>query len=321
MKKKLNEKNLKGIWAGVTLPWDENYQLDEGIFRKNLIRLCEAKVHGIYTTGSTGEFYTLHYKEFCRMVDIVMEVVPPYKIPVQIGCNTPNTRDTITLLKYVEDKGCDGAQVALPFWMELTDKEILKFFKDISRAVPSLPLIHYNIPRAKRFLFGADYCKIKEIAPNLIGVKFTFAGNYFGKLQEALSENPGLSYFVAENLLVSAMQLGARGSYSSLVCTNPNFMLRMFCLAEERKWDEAIKMQKRANNLFKDIVTILEKLGEGTIDPVEDKGLAVASGFFLGHQRTRPPYIGWSDETVLKIRKWIRSYYPEFLYNNFKAVQ
>lgn len=36
MEQKLTSKNLKGIWAGVTLPWDEQYQLDEEIFRKNL---------------------------------------------------------------------------------------------------------------------------------------------------------------------------------------------------------------------------------------------------------------------------------------------
>lgn len=39
---------------------------------------------------------------------------------------------------------------------------------------------------------------------------------------------PQLSYFVAEDLLASAMMLGARGSYSSQVCTNPAFMLTLF---------------------------------------------------------------------------------------------
>ena len=48
-------------------------------------------------------------------------------------------------------------------------------------------------------------------------------------------------------------------------------------------------------------------------DPVFDKGLGVASGFVAGSQRTRAPYIGWSDETVAALREWMRARYPMFL--------
>ena len=53
--------------------------------------------------------------------------------------------------------------------------------------------------------------------------------------------------------------------------------------------------------------------GEGTIDPVFDKGMAVASGFLVGHQRCRPPYIGWSDATLTAFRDWLARKHPEFL--------
>jgi dihydrodipicolinate synthase/N-acetylneuraminate lyase len=316
-KQKLSAESLKGIWAGITLPWKEDYQLDETTFCENLTRLCQAKVHGIYTTGSTGEFYALNFEEFQHMVDILFEVVSPTGIPVQVGCASPNTRDTLQMVEYVADKGCDGVQVVLPFWMKLSDAEVIRFFKNISRAVPSLPLIHYNIPRAKRFLLGPDYRRILEVAPNLIGVKFVFAGSHFGELQRALHLAPELSYFVGENLLVSAMQIGARGSYSSVVCINPSFMLRMFNLAETKQWDEAIAMQEIISRFFSEAEVLLEELGEGGIDPVADKGFAVASGFFAGHQRTRPPYIGWSNAGLGKIRAWLKTHYPELMWSAF----
>ena len=313
-KEELTARSLKGIWAGVTLPWKKDYQLDEDIFRENLRRLCKVEVHGIYTTGSTGEFYALSLKEFQNMVNILLEVVGPTGIPIQVGCASPNTRDTLAMVEYVADKGCDGVQVALPYWMKLTDNELLHFFRDVSRACDSLPLIHYNVPRAKRFLYGPDYQRILEVAPNLIGVKFTFASSHFSQLREAIYLTPELSYFVSEDILVSAMQLGAKGSYSSLVCLNPSFMLKMFDLAEARQWDEAIKMQQRGARFLDEAGTLLEELGEGGMDPVADKGFAVASGFFAGHQRTRPPYIGWSDEGLKKIRSWFRANYPELVY-------
>ncbi len=311
---KLTAATLKGIWGAITLSWNEDFSLDEPSFRENLRRLSAANVHGIYTTGSSGEFYALDWPEFQRMVDIVMDVVPPAGIPVMIGCCSDNTRDILRKVEYAARMGADGAQIVVPYWMELTDREMLQFFEDVATAFPDFPLMHYNIPRAKRFLTGGDYRRVLEVAPNLIGVKFTFAGSHFGDLQEALQITPGISYFVAENLLVSAMQLGARGSCSSLVNTNPDFMLRLYALAEARQWDEAIGMQSVLDRFLRELVTLLEDLNLGLIDPVVDKGLAVASGFFTGHQRTRPPYIGWDDVGLGRVRTWLRERYPEFIF-------
>lgn len=309
----LTAKTLKGIWAGITLPWAEDYTLDEDAFRKNLTRVCEAKPHGVYTTGSTGEFYALQPEEFRRMVDIFMEIVPAHGLPTQVGCISPNTRDTIALLQYAQRKGVSGVQVALPYWMELTDREVLQFFDDITAACPGLPLIHYNIPRAKRFLLGHDYVKIKEVAPDLVGVKFTFAGSHFGDLHDAILKNPDLSFFVGENLLVSGMQLGARGSCSSLVLMNPATVLRMFELAEEGQWADALIIQERCLRMIQTVVALVSERGEGSIDPVADKGFTVAAGFSAGHQRCRPPYIGWSDDTVAAVRELLQRDFPDFM--------
>jgi len=40
----------------------------------------------------------------------------------------------------------------------------------------------------------------------------------------------------------------------------------------------------------------------------------VAAGCLLGHQRCRPPYISWSDETVAAVRIRLEQNYPEFIY-------
>jgi len=312
---RLTADTLRGIWAGVTMSWDADYGFDEETYAKNVERVIKAGVHGIYTTGSTGEFYAIEFEEFQQMVDIESELCGRAGMPLQIGCCSDATAKTIRLLEYAASKQEVGAaQVNIPYWMELTGRELLQFFKDLFGACPNLPLVHYNVPRAKLFLTGADYSRVLEVAPNLIGVKFTFAGAHFGQLQDAIMMTPGLSYFVGENLLASAMQMGARGSYSSLVLSNPAFMLKMYRTAEAGQWDEAMKMQRRISRFFADAEAFVESRHEGVIDPVFDKGLAVAAGCLLGHQRCRPPYIGWSDETVAALRAWLQRNYPEFLY-------
>lgn len=313
----LTADRVHGIWAGVTLPWDEKDALDEDTYAANIQRMIDAGVHGVYTTGSTGEFYALDVDEFTAMVDIVSDLCAKAGMPLQIGCCADATRKTVRLLEVAAAKPHVGAaQVCIPYWMELTDRELLQFFKDLHTACPDVPLVHYNIPRTKRFLHAGDYLRILEVAPNLIGVKYTFAGSHFADLQIDIMKTPQLSYFVAENVLVSAMMIGARGSYSSLVATNPAYTLGMYAKAQARQWDEAIKVQQNAARFFEDASAFIAERGEGGIDPVFDKALAVASGCLLGHHRCRPPYIGWSDRTIDEFRQWLKDNYPEFIYKD-----
>ena len=312
---RLTAEEIKGIWAGVTMSWDEGFGFDEETYVANVKRALGSGAHGIYTTGSTGEFYALNFDEFKRMVDIQAEHCGVAQKPLQIGCCSDNTRATLRLVEYAASKKEVGAaQIVLPYWMELTEREILQFFADIYNSCPNLPLVHYNIPRAKAFLGADDYLKILEVAPSLVGVKYTFAGSNFGALQECLIKLPQLSFFVAENLLVSAMMLGARGSYSSLVNTNSAFMLQMYEYCSAGEWTSAMEMQQTAARFFDEAAAFILARGEGAIDPVFDKGLGVASGCVLGSQSTRAPYIGWSDETVSALREWLQAHYSQFLF-------
>jgi dihydrodipicolinate synthase/N-acetylneuraminate lyase len=314
-KARLTAKTLHGIWSATKMTWDAKFRFDETAYAQNIRRTIAAKVHGIYTTGSTGEFYAIDDDEFRRMVDIQAELCGGAKMPLQIGCCTDATHKTLRQLEYAATKKAVGAaQVALPYWMELTDCEVVQFFKDLHSACPDLPLVHYNIPRAKRFLTGSDYLRILDVAPNLIGVKYTFLGSNFSAFQTTLEQVPTLAFFVSETLLASAMQLGAKGSCSALIDTNPKFMLDMYKKIQAGKWADAIKMQRRAAAFVKDAVAFVQSRNEGFIDPVIDKGFAVASGFMIGHQRCRAPYIGWSDETIVAFRKWLEKNYPDFIY-------
>jgi dihydrodipicolinate synthase/N-acetylneuraminate lyase len=312
---RLTAETLRGIWAGITLCWDEHDRFDEASVRANTESMCRAGVHGVYTTGSTGEFYAVEWDEFRRLVDLQIEICARHRMPLQIGCCADSTRKVLRMLEYVAGKEQVGAaQVAIPYWMEVNDRELLQYFKDLHRACPTLPLMHYNIPRSKRFLLGNDYRRILEVAPNLIGVKFTFAGTNFAGLQEAILMTPQLSYFVAENLLVSAMMLGARGSCSSLVGANPRFMLALYEHAVKGEWAEAMRMQQVAARFFPAAMAFIQGRGEGTIDPVFDKGMAVAAGGAAGSQRTRAPYLGWSDETVVAMRAWVQRHFPQLMH-------
>lgn len=312
---RLSAKDIYGVWAGCLMCWDEKFNFDPQGYQDAVSLMIKHKPHGIYTSGSTGEFYAIELDEFKTMVDIQAHLCGCANIKLQIGCCSDATRKTLRFFEYAASKPQVGAaQIALPYWMELTDREVLSFFKDLYSACPDMPIVHYNIPRCKRFLHAADYLKIMDVCPTLVGVKYTFAGSNFGSLQSDILATPSLSYFVAEHFLATAMQLGAKGSYSSLIGTNPAFMQKYYEAAAQGKWDEAVNMQRFLAKFFADLGAVIGRLGEGDADPVIDKAMSVAAGFFKSHQRCRAPYLGWSDESVGQLAKWMRENYPELVY-------
>lgn len=312
---RLTAKEIHGIWAGSVMCWDEKFRFDTDAYAQSIRATIQHQPHGIYTTGSTGEFYAIDFDEFKSMVDIQSQLCVSAGVPLQIGCCADATHKTIRLFEYAASKPAVGAaQIVVPYWMELNDREVLQFFKDLYSACPGLPIVHYNIPRAKRFLGAKDYQKILDVCPSLVGVKYTFAGAHFGSLQSDLLALPNLSFFVAEHFLATAMQLGARGSYSSIIATNPAFMQKLYALAQAGEWTAAIAMQKRLATFFTQLGALIGKLGEGDADPVVDKAMAVASGFLNAHQRCRAPYIGWSDGSIVALREFMKKEFPELMY-------
>jgi len=312
---RLGASDIYGVWAGSVMCWDQDFRFDVDAYASSIRQMIQHRPHGVYTTGSTGEFYAIDFDEFKTMVDVQARLCGDAGIALQIGCCADATHKTIRLFEYAASKPQVGAaQIVLPYWMELNDREVLQFFKDLYNACPELPIVHYNIPRAKRFLHAKDYLKILEVCPSLVGVKYTFAGSNFGSLQSDMLATPMLSYFVAEHFLATAMQLGARGSYSSIIGTNPAFMQKLYAHAAAGEWEAAITMQKRLAVYFSELGGLVGKLGEGDADPVIDKAMAVASGSLKAHQRCRAPYIGWSDESVNALREFIRRDFSELLY-------
>jgi len=302
----LTRENLRGVWVSVTLPWDEDGNLDEATFRQNVAKLIESGVQGLYTTGSTGEFYALDWDEFRRMVD-AFAAETQGRVLTQVGCTWLNSRDSIRMARYAAERGVDGVQVALPFWMELNDDEVLQYFVDLGRACPDVGLVHYNIRRAKRFLTGRDYQRICARVPNLIGTKF--GSSEFAAWMELQINGPELAHFVGEGDLVMGMMFGAKGVYCSHALMNPRFILDWFSLCERGEWDEAARIQWRVNRWL--VKAVYPLLGAGHLDPTLDKAFQEMVGWLKGSRWTRPPYIPLTDEEMTRLIEDTKAYYPE----------
>ena len=80
----LTREQLKGMWVSVPTEWDEDGDFDERTFRDQVAMLIDAEPHGLFTTGTTGEFYALDWEEFRAVTDAFLAETAG-RIRVQVG--------------------------------------------------------------------------------------------------------------------------------------------------------------------------------------------------------------------------------------------
>ena len=81
----LTRQTLCGPWAALILPWTDRDELDARRFKQEVRSYGGTGVHGVYTGGTTGEFYAQDDATFERITQIVCEQAHDVGLPVQIG--------------------------------------------------------------------------------------------------------------------------------------------------------------------------------------------------------------------------------------------
>src|SRR5437868_4595374 len=120
----LTGKTLRGVWAALIVPWTDRDELDTKRYVKEVRSYGPTGVHGIYTGGTTGEWYAQDDDTFERIAKITCEEGHDVGLPVQIGCTAMSTRTVRKRIRAAKRAGADGIQIALPFWLELKDDEV-----------------------------------------------------------------------------------------------------------------------------------------------------------------------------------------------------
>ena len=303
----LNKEDLKGLWVSVPTEWDEDGSFDERVFRDEVAKLVEAGPHGLYTTGSTGEYYAMDYAEWKRVQDAFLAETRG-KLPVQVGANWFNTQGTIERVRYAQSIGADAVQICFPAWMEMRQEDYDQFLIDVCEAVPDISVIHYNIARTKKLFFADDYARVLPHTPSLIGTK---AAVPFDQLVKLFVEVPELNHFVGELYFPLAHQLGCRGMYTSWFMMNPSFIKAYYTLCTEGNYAEAISIMKRLAKWHRAAVEPLVR--QGYWDPTLDKAFVEMTGWLPGNRRTRKPHHPLTDDGVKELRRITEEIVPEFL--------
>ena len=308
---KLTRDEMVGPWAGMPVAWNENMKFDEEVYRANIERICRAGVPGVYTAGTSGEFYAMEFDEWQAVTRATVEECKKHGTPSMIGVTSTYTIGAQRRAQYAAELGADAIQLALPYWMEVDDSQVVPFFKTVTEACPGLAFTIYETDRARKMLSVEQHHAVHKATGCYLAVKSNVGTiGCSGKGCEQLSEF--VNVWVGERLWETLGPHGAVGAASGLVYMNPRVVLHMSDLLKQNKWDEMTPW----TNL---IVRLIDGGLKGFLserrftDTAFDHLMSVTTGFLTMSVRSRGPYTSATDEDVRLLRTWMETNTPELL--------
>lgn len=282
---------MHGYLAGVPLPWDKRGAFLKDQFRGAIEALLEDGCDGLYLFGTSGEGYAVSDEEFGTIIETFVEATGGADVFRQVGCFGLSSDQIIRRCKVASDLGADSVQITLPFWKELNDIELRRYFADVCGDLADIQFLLYNNPRNKRRLNGKELEALASATPNLCATK-TGSGAWI-EFYELVTESPSLQHFVTE----PAFQF-CRGVANVGLIPSSNYANPEKCRAYYKAVIEGD--QKLAQLLHAEIINFFHKtavplLRKGYIDGAVDKAYARIRGMEFSLEM-KSPYASLSEE-------------------------
>lgn len=140
----MDPKQIKGVIPPVVIPLTEERTLDLKAFSRNVERMIDAGVDGLFFLGSSGEVAFLTDAQRQHVLQEAVSIVRG-RVPVLAGIIDMETLRVIDQAKRAEAIGVDGLVATAPFYALGGPKETERHFRAI-RENTSLPLFAYDLP-------------------------------------------------------------------------------------------------------------------------------------------------------------------------------
>jgi len=221
---------LRGVIPAIPTPFTaDGRAVDEDALRRIVRHVVDNGVHGIMTTGGTGEFVHLSRDERRRVAEVVAEETAG-AVPIYAGTAACATWEAIALMEDAAAAGADAAILTPPFYFGIPDDMLHRHFADVA-AAGVLPVVVYNNP-----LYTGNPLSPALIAElmgldNVIGLKQSSSD--LGQLVEALrlAEPTGRSLCTGiDSQFLAALAIGATGIYSTAAAIVPAQIVRLYDL-------------------------------------------------------------------------------------------
>jgi len=291
---------MSGYLVGIPIPWTHNGTLLREQLREVIHKLVKETCDGLYLFGTSGEGYAASDDEFREIVEIFVETTEDFTGFRQVGCFGLSSDQVKRRCRIVVENGLDSAQITLPFWKELNDLELAKYFEDVCGSFQELSFLLYNNPRNKRRLDGKELEAVHAVNPNLRGAK-TGSGAWLD-FYELITESPSIQHFVTEPAFLFCRGLGNVGLIPSSNYVSPKKCRAYYDAVVSNSLGSASQLHKEILRFY--YTTAVPLVLKGYIDGAIDKAYVRIGGMNMSLDM-KSPYLRLSDSDFRWLEKSI----------------
>ncbi|MDK2933232.1 MAG: 4-hydroxy-tetrahydrodipicolinate synthase [Clostridiales bacterium] len=240
----MHKERLRGIIAPLVTPFNQNENLDEITFRREVKYLLGTGIHGISPGGSTGEGAVLSDDELARMVEIIQEENKNH-LPIVAGIIRNSARDAVRAGLAVKKAGASALMVTPTHYNVLVPDEEgnFDFYRRISEEV-GLPIIIYNVV-PQNPIGPSLFNRMLENIENVVGIKQSVGGIQAFYEMKLLCGEKALIYSATDDMLYSTFDLGADGAIAAILTAFPEISVQIWDAVQEGNDEEAKALQHK----------------------------------------------------------------------------
>jgi 4-hydroxy-tetrahydrodipicolinate synthase len=243
----MKEKDFAGVFPYLVSPVGSDGRVLEVVLGSLVDHLIREGVHGLTPLGSTGEFAYLTWPQRQKVVEVVVRAAAG-RVPVVAGVSHTSTREAARQARELESMGADGVLAVMDTYFPVDTEGVISYFRGIAEAV-SCPVVLYTNPNFSSTNLTLEVIKRLVEVPNIQYLKDASANtghlltimNQVGERLKIFSASAHIPLFI--------MMLGGVGWMAGPACVIPRQSVKLYELALQRKWEEAIILQKHLWNM------------------------------------------------------------------------
>jgi dihydrodipicolinate synthase/N-acetylneuraminate lyase len=299
----------QAMLAACPTAWDDNEQLVEDIFRREVQMVLAAGFNHLYVFGTGSEGYAVDTPRFTQVARVFHEETSGPDVHPMIGVIGLSTAQIVERIRIAYDIGFRTFQISLPSWGVLTDDEVLRFFVDTCGTFPDAQFLNYNLPRVKRVLSGSDYARIIPKVRNLVATKTTSGG--LTGAEELLRNAPELMHFMGEGNFPHGSMFGEVGLLATMAELTPGRVKEIFEAGRTRDIKTLFQLQHDFVRMEADLWGVGSDVPhmDGAYDKMLTK-LGLIPEFPL---RLLSPYVSFGEEDYRAMRRLLDDKYADWM--------
>ncbi len=242
---------IRGVVPPVTTPLRADGGFDVAAHERQVERLIQAGVHGLFILGSSGEVVFNTDERRRQVIETTMRVNAG-RLPVLVGVIDTQTARVIEHVRVAEEFGADGVVVTAPFYALGGLDQVERHFRAIREAT-DLQIYAYDIPVCVHVKLPVDMLMRLGAEGVIQGVKDSSGDDVSFRFLCQRNEAAGhpLQILTGHEVVVDGAYLsGADGSVPGLGNVDPEGYVRQWDAYQAGDWEAVRREQDRLADLM-----------------------------------------------------------------------